>query len=150
MPNRAHALLLLLPLAAGLVLTTTGCSAVENAVHRTHEERFADRAAAVQGWKGVTAPAWLPDDATDIHNLATNDETNSVILARSTSALPAGCREADRRSVPFDTASWAPTLDRFPDRVERCGDYEVMQVDGAWLGWFTATEAGQTPAPDAG
>ena len=149
MLNRSHRLLILVPLAAALALTTTGCSAIANAVHRTHEEHFADRAAAEQGWKGVAAPAWLPEDATDIHNLATNDESNSVILAHG-AALPAGCREADRRSIPFDTASWAPTLDRFPDRVERCGDYEVMPVDGAWLGWFTATEAGQTPAPAAG
>lgn len=149
MLNHTTRLLILFPVAAGLVLSMTGCGAISNAVHKTHDERFADVAAAEQGWKGVSAPAWLPADATDIRNLATTDESHSVVLVRSSSALPSSCQEADRRAVPFDTTSWTPKLDRFPDRVERCGDYEVMPVDGGWFGWFSATEPGQVPSPAA-
>lgn len=29
--------------------------------------------------------------------------------------------------------------------VARCGDYEVMAMDDGWLGWFNATEPGETP-----
>ncbi|MFD1720438.1 hypothetical protein [Amnibacterium endophyticum] len=141
--------LILLPIAAGLLLSTTGCSAVIDAVHRTHQETFTDRAAAERGWVGVDAPTWLPADAADIHDLATDDESQAVILAHGSSPLPSTCQEADRRGIPFDTASWAPVLDRFPDRVARCGDYEVMPVDGGWLGWFSATEAGQRPTAAA-
>lgn len=149
MTHRPYRLLVLLPLTLAVVLSTTGCSQVANALHRTHEESFADRAAAEDGWQGVAAPEWLPADATDIRSLATNDETNAVILVRSPSALPSGCTEAERRRIPFDAPAWAPQLDRFPDRVMRCGDYEVMQVDGGWFGWFSATESGQTPTPEA-
>jgi hypothetical protein len=28
-----------------------------------------------------------------------------------------------------------------------CGDYEVVAVDGGWVGWFSASEQGQTPRP---
>jgi hypothetical protein len=141
--------LLVLPVAVALALSMTGCSAVANIAQKTHDESFADRAAATTGWTGVPAPSWLPSDATDIHNLATNDETNAVIALKSTSREPSGCVEADREAIPFDQPSWAPKLDRFPDRVQRCGDYEVMRIDGGLLGWFSASEPGQKPTASA-
>ena len=141
--------LLVLPVAVALALSMTGCSTLTNIAQKTHDESFADRASATGGWSGVPAPSWLPADATDIHNLATNDETNAVIALRSVSREPTGCVEADRTAIPFDSPSWAPKLDRFPDRVERCGDYEVMRIDGGLLGWFSATEAGQKPTASA-
>jgi len=33
-----------------------------------------------------------------------------------------------------------------PATVFACGPYEVVKTDAGWLGWFSATEKGQTPA----
>lgn len=142
-------LLLLLPLVVAATLATSGCSQITNTLEKVHEESFADMAAAKAGWKGVGAPDWLPADATDIHNLATTNESNSVILVTSASALPSTCAEADRKAIPFDSPDWAPKFDAFPDRVERCGDYEVLKTDHGWFGWFSATTEGRTPTPAA-
>lgn len=148
MHQRTARLLLLLPVALLATTALTGCSQVSNALHRTHEQSFPDRAAAQEGWTGVASPGWLPADATDIRGLATDDETNSVVALTSPSDLPAGCVAADRRGIPFESPDWAPALDAFPDRVERCGDYEVMRTEDGWFGWFTATRAGQVPSPE--
>lgn len=141
--------LLVLPAVVALALSMTGCSTLMNIAEKTHDESFPDRAAAMSGWTGVTAPTWLPADATDIHNLATNDETNAVIALKSADREPSGCVEADRKAIPFNSPSWAPKIDKFPERVQRCGDYEVMRIDGGLLGWFTATDTGQKPTASA-
>jgi hypothetical protein len=137
--------LALLGLVGAAGLTLTGCSPISNALHKVHEESFSDRAAAEQGWVGVPAPGWLPEDAMDIRNLATTNESNAVIRVSTSSDLPTSCVEADRVGIPFDTTSWTPVMDRFPDRVQRCGAYEVVPVEGGWFGWFSATEEGGLP-----
>ena len=147
MPQRPFPLLLLLPVMVVTAVTLTGCSQISHALHKTHEETFESLAAAQKGWVGVPVPSWLPADATHINNLATIDETNSVVLVRSSSPLPKSCKDATRTGIPFDQPDWAPTFERFPDRVERCGDYEVVKTKTGWFGWFSATRAGQTPTP---
>jgi hypothetical protein len=146
MNRRRARLLVLLPAVVLATTTLTGCSQVSNALHKVHEESFDTRAAAKEGWVGVTAPRWIPADATGIKNLATTNESNAVVRVTSPSDLPDTCAEADRVAIPFESPEWAPTFERFPDRVERCGDYEVVPVEGGWFGWFSATEEGQTPS----
>jgi len=138
------------PLALGaLVIAATGalsgCSAVENMLHRVHEEDFPDRAAAESGWVGVSFPEWIPADATDLHNLATTDESHAIVRVDSSDDLPADCAEQPRRGLPFDGADWAPSLDPMPTTVWGCGRYEVVPVEGGWFGWFAATEVGGRP-----
>jgi hypothetical protein len=124
-------------------LLLTGCSAVEDILGKVHEESFDSRAAASEGWVGVTMPSWIPEDATTISSVATTDETNSVISTDG-NALAGECVEAERLKIPFD-ARFGELPDPLPGTVMHCGAYEVAQVDGGWLGWFGATEPGQRP-----
>ncbi len=125
-----------------------GCSAIGDVLSRQHREDFATYEDAAEGWVGVGIPAWIPTDATGIRNLATADETVSVVRVVTESPLAGECETAERRGIPVLSAEWAD-LDwstvGFPDEVERCGDYEIVPTDDGWLGWFSATEPGQTP-----
>ncbi|TPW75478.1 hypothetical protein [Schumannella soli] len=129
--------------AASLLLT--GCSAVMDSVHKVHSESFDDHAEAEKGWVGVQLPEWIPAKATDIRNVATDDETNAVIAAKG-GDLPSWCLEMPRQGLPFDTRFGKVGL---PDRVHRCGDYEVVDQDGEWIGWYSAREPGTKPSAGA-
>lgn len=128
--------------AAGL----TACSGISDAFERAHSESFETRADAASGWVGVAAPTWLPDDAEDIRSTATLDETHAVIAFRG--GEPDGCTLGERTSLPFDGryGGFAEGSE-LPDEVLRCGSYEVHETSEGWLGWFTATAPGETPAP---
>lgn len=88
------------------------------------------------------APRLDPADATDLRNRATFDETVAVVRV-VTDTEPDGCSPAERRGLPALSADWS--AEKWPDEVLLCGDYEVMPMDDGWLGWFNATESGQTP-----
>lgn len=125
-----------------LLIALTGCAQLDRLVSREHEESFATYADAEAGWVGVGIPDWIPDDATELRNVATFDETVAVMRV-TTDEEPVGCTTAERRGLPALAADWSvPT---WPDEVLRCGDYEVMPVDDGWLGWFQAREPGQRP-----
>jgi hypothetical protein len=129
--------------ATGLVvLTLTGCAAAQQLLQREHEETFAAYEQAKEGWIGVEFPSWIPADAVELHNLATNDESQSVIRV-TTASEPLGCTEAERHGAPALTADWSS--DEWPSTVLACGDYEVMGVDEGWLGWFNAEHTGDSP-----
>jgi hypothetical protein len=128
----------------------SGCSQLLNDLHKVHEESYASYAEAADGWVGVDIPAWIPDDATALHNYATNDETQSVVGVTS-SDEPVGCDDSPRTGLPFATTDWAPSgVVELPDGgliddVLLCGDYEVVAYGEGWVGWFAASEEGQTP-----
>ena len=127
-----------------LLIAVTGCTQIDNLLSQQHEEVFTTYQQAERDWVGVDVPSWIPDDATDLRNLATFDETVSVIRVVTDSDLAGECAPGDRSGIPVLEADWS-TQD-WPDRVQRCGDYEVMPMDDGWLGWFNATEKGQTPS----
>ncbi len=130
--------------AAGVVLiAVTGCAQISDVFSKQHREVFPTYAAADDGWVGVGIPGWIPDDATDLRNIATVDETVSVIRVVTETDLAGTCETAPREGIPQLTADWS--TDVWPDEVQRCGDYEVMPMDDGWLGWFLADEPGQTP-----
>lgn len=131
---------LLLLVTAGL----SGCTALMNTLEKVHDEHFTTLAEADEGWVGVDRPSWIPDDARDLRNLATTDEIASVVRVQSASA-PIDCEPAERRGLPFDDPGWADLPAELPDEVLACGDYEVIDVGGAWLGWFNGTEQGDRP-----
>ena len=131
-----------------LVVTLGGCAAIGDVFSKQHRENFDTHAAAADGWVGVDIPAWIPADATDLRNLATSDESVAVIRVVSDSPLAGDCVEAERRGIPALSAEWADDdwdTKGFPEEVLLCGDYEVVPVGDGWLGWFTATQPGQTP-----
>lgn len=127
-----------------LLIAITGCAQIANFVAKQHEESYATYEAAARDWVGVDIPDWIPLDASDLRNLATNDETVSVIRVVSESPLAGDCTTTDRRGIPTLAADWS--TQSWPDQVQLCGDYEVIPMDDGWLGWFNATEPGQTPS----
>lgn len=126
-----------------LVLTLTGCAGIQHLLQNEHEETFATYAEAEDGWVGVDIPPWIPRDASDLHNLATNDEQVSVVRVATSSQPEGSCTPADRRGLPALTAEWS--AEKFPATVMVCGDYELMPMDDGWLGWFNATAEGDVP-----
>ena len=141
--------------AAGILVlagTLSGCSAIVDALHKVHQEQFANYAAAEDGWAGVALPAWVPADATNLRNYATTDETQAVVGV-TTPSTPIGCVPGARTTMPFELPEWAPAAllenedGTLIEEVLLCGDYQVAPVDGGWVGWFAAREAGQTPQP---
>ena len=131
--------------ATGLaVLALTGCAEIHNLVSKQHEEQFATYSAAAEDWKGVDIPGWIPDDATDLRNVATLDETVSVVRVVTSSDLAGSCETTPREGIPQLAVDWS--TEEWPLEVQVCGDYEVMPMQDGWLGWFNATEPGQTPS----
>lgn len=130
--------------ATGVALVAlTGCAQISDVFSKQHREDFAGYEAAADGWVGVGIPDWIPDDATDLRNAATLDETVSVIRVVTDSDLAGSCEPAPRTGIPQLAVDWS--TEEWPDEVQRCGDYEVMAMDDGWLGWFQAREPGQTP-----
>lgn len=125
-----------------LIAALTGCAQLDRMVSQQHEESFPTYAAAEEGWVGVDIPAWIPGDATELRNVATFDETVAVMRVVADEE-PSGCVTAERRGIPALAAEWS--TQEWPDEVLRCGEYEVMPMDDGWLGWFQASEPGQTP-----
>jgi hypothetical protein len=135
---------------AGILLVgaLAGCTQIDDLLSRQHREEFPTRAEAAEGWVGVDLPSWIPADATALRNLATFDETVAVIRVVSDEPLAGDCAPGERRGIPSLAEEWTDLgwdENGFPDEVERCGDYEVVPTDDGWLGWFNATEPGQTP-----
>lgn len=132
-----------------LLLVLTGCAQITDVFQHQHREDFSDYETAAAGWVGVDIPDWIPDDATGIRNLATADETVSVIRVVTDSPLAGDCVTAPRQGLPQLSADWAASdwdADDLPDEVQRCGDYEVTSTSDGWLGWFQASTPGQTPS----
>ena len=130
--------------ATGIVLIAlTGCAQIGDVISKQHREDFPTYEAAADGWVGVDIPDWIPDDATDLRNLATLDETVSVMRVVTDTDLAGSCETAPRTGLPQLAADWSTEV--WPDDVQRCGDYEVMAMEDGWLGWFEAEEPGQTP-----
>lgn len=147
---------LLTPIAAGAAVllaasALTGCAQLLDSLHQVHQESFTSYREAADGWVGVDIPSWIPDDASELHNYATLDESQAVIGVTS-SSQPVGCTDAPRRTLPFATTDWAPSdALELPDGgllndVFLCGDYEVVPYGDGWLGWFSAEETGQAPS----
>lgn len=147
---------LLTPIAAGatvlfITAAMSGCSQVLDGLHKVHQESFSSYSEAAEGWVGVDIPPWIPADATRLHNYATLDESQSVVVV-TTGSEPLGCVDAPRRALPFATTEWAPAeVLELPDGgllddVLQCGDYEVVAYGDGWVGWFSATEEAPTPA----
>ena len=124
------------------VLLLTGCANITHVLQHEHEESFASYHVAAKDWIGVQIPAWIPDDATDLHNIATLNEQVSVVRV-TTQSQPVGCADSERHGIPSLTAEWSS--DDWPDVVLLCGDYEVMPLDDGWLGWFNAADEGDVP-----
>jgi hypothetical protein len=124
-------------LVAALPLLLSGCS-VADALHHQTSGTAATPAALAQAWRTpASQPDWVPADSADIRYIAATggsaDESPASVRVTTSSALPAGCTPIARRSLDSFGESWAPA--KFPDTVERCGNWAVMKVRGGWFGW---------------
>lgn len=138
-------------LAGVLVLGITGCSGIQRLLQHEHEESFATYAEASEGWVGVAIPAWIPASATDLRNLATTNEQMSVVRVATPDEPVGACETGERLELPALTADWTPEwATGLPGQALHCGDYEIVPVEGGWLGWFNAEEEGQTPGSSPG
>ena len=129
-----------------LLIALTGCAQLGDVLHKQHREHFDTYEHAADAWVGVDMPDWIPRDSTEIRNLATTDETVSVIRVVTDSDLAGDCATAPRLGLPQLSADWAAEeWETLPAEVAVCGDYEIVATDDGWLGWFQASEPGQTP-----
>ena len=130
---------LLLPAAALIAaFSLTGCS-VQEVLGNSRESEFASYDTAVEMWSSGDLPSWIPTDATDIRSLETKDGRLSVVRVTTSSPLEGDCEERAREGVPVLTATWTAAAER-PDVVTVCDEYEIMPVEGGWLGWFEGPE----------
>jgi hypothetical protein len=130
-----------------VLASLSGCAAISDALSHQHSETFDNYAAAKKGWVGVDIPSWIPEDASAIDTIATTNEIDAVIRVTSDTGLPTSCTDVDRVGLPFTSGGSIPKLDSLPDRVSRCGDYEVIAVTGGWLGWYNGVKSGDKPTP---
>jgi hypothetical protein len=126
-----------LVVAALVTLALAGCSMPSLGGARTSGTAHSVRALEL-GWRtAASQPEWVPADATDIRFSATTsgpaDETPAVVRVTTASPLPRTCAASARASSVTLHERWAPTT--VPDRVERCGNWAVVQVEGGWYGW---------------
>ena len=128
---------------AALLLGLTACANIDNLLHQRHEESFPDYDTAAADWVGVDLPEWIPEDATELRSIASDDQTVSVVRVTSDSPLAGDCLPAERRGIPAFDVPWS--TDDWADTVSLCGDYEVMPMEDGWLGWFNASEPGDVP-----
>lgn len=124
-------------LAALIPLALSGC-AVTDALHRQTSGTAATPAALAHAWRTpASEPDWLPADSTDIRFIAATgggaDRSPASVRVTTSSPLPDGCTEIPRRSLEAFGEDWAP--EKFPDTVQRCGNWAVMPVAGGWFGW---------------
>jgi hypothetical protein len=134
---RTTRLLPALAVAALIPIALTGCG-ITDALQKRTSGTVATPAALEHAWRTpASQPDWVPADATDIRYIAATvgaaDASPAAVRVDTTSALPDTCTEIERRSLDAFGEDWAPGS--FPDRVERCGNWAVMKVDGGWFGW---------------
>ena len=118
-------------------LALTGCSAtsIKDAFTNRHEETFATYDEASDGWAADEIPTWIPTDGTEIRSRATGDLTARVAQVMTESDPAAtNCGTTARTELPGIGADWQP--EEYPDDIIRCGDWEIMPIEGGWFGWY--------------
>ena len=118
---------------ATLTLTLTGCSGVTDALSNQAQGRFDSVAEAKEGWATEAPfPAWLPEDSRNIRTFVATKAALADLRVDTEGDLPAECEEGERRTYSTYAADWAPQ-GLLPDRVQQCGDWSVIPVDGGWI-----------------
>ena len=143
-------LLVVVAAAALAALSLTGCS-VKDVLSNSRESEFATYDTAAEMWPSGEMPGWIPTDATGIRSLETKDGRISVVRVATTSPPEGECEERPREGVPVLTATWTAAAER-PDVVTVCDGYEIMPIEGGWLGWFEGPDLPSrlTPNSEAG
>ena len=126
-----------LAVAALVPLLLSGCG-IADALHKQTSGTADSRAALDLAWHTpASTPDWVPEESTGIRYIAATggaaDQSPASVRVTTTSALPTTCTEIQRRSLESFGEDWAPA--KFPDEVQRCGNWAVMKVDGGWFGW---------------
>jgi hypothetical protein len=135
-----------LVVAAVVALALAGCTVPSLSHPRTGGSVDSVRALQL-GWRTpASSPEWVPAGSTGIRFTATTngpaDETPASVRVTTTGPLPASCTTTARPSAAALVERWAPST--VPDRVQRCGNWAVVEVPGGWYGWtpFAPTHTG--------
>lgn len=114
-------------------LPLTGCSMLPGgAAH--FEETFTDYPSAKQDWRNGDIPSWIPTDVTRVRSRAMTDGSAAIVEVITATPPVGDCTEAARVDEPTLSGVWQP--EEFPDQIIRCGEYEIMPVEGGWFGWY--------------
>lgn len=126
---------------AAILLTLSGCAAVDNIAYGRAESSFANAYELSESGSG--APLWLPADATEITRVSSTRAEDTVSLVfRSDDGLT-GCEEVERISAPTMEVTDGPDVYAI-DRVAACDEWAVAESDGTYYAWTPAKEA-ETP-----
>ena len=115
------------------VLPLAGCSMLPGGSSH-YEETFTDYASAKAEWRGGDIPSWIPDDFTRVRSRAMTDGSAAMVEVTTATPPVGDCTEAPRIGEPTLSGVWQP--EEFPDEITRCGEYEIMPVEGGWFGWY--------------
>lgn len=127
---------------AVLVLATlplAGCSMLPGGTGK-FEETFTDYASAKAEWRNGDIPSWIPADFSRVRSRALTDGSAAIVEVLTESEIVStGCTETARTVSPDLGGVWEPT--ELPDEVMRCGEYEIIPVEGGWFGWYVPSSA---------
>ncbi|MFS0713644.1 hypothetical protein ABC195_07140 [Microbacterium sp. 2P01SA-2] len=125
---------------AAILLTLSGCAAVDNVAYGRAETTYDTAKELVQA-RGE-APAWLPADARELTRVVSTRADAESIVFSSDTGLAADCAEVERLSAPTMEITSGPDVYAI-DRVAVCGEWAVAENDGTYYAWTPATEADQ-------
>jgi len=114
-------------------LSLTGCSMLPGGTSH-FEKTFTDYASAKQNWRNGDIPSWIPEDFTRVRSRAMTDGSAAMVEVTTTTPPVGDCTEAPRIGEPTLSGVWQP--EELPDEITRCGEYEIMPVEGGWFGWY--------------
>jgi hypothetical protein len=119
-------------------VSLTGCSMLPGG-SGVFEETFTDYASAKAEWRNGDIPSWIPDDFTRVRSRATTDGSTAMVEVLTATPPVGDCTEASRIGEPTLSGVWQP--EELPDEVLRCGEYEIIPVEGGWFGWYVRSSA---------
>jgi hypothetical protein len=122
---------------AAILLTLSGCAAIDSVAYGRAESSYATAQEFVQA-RGE-APAWLPPDAREITRVVSTRAEAESLLFSSEDGL-AACEDVERVSAPTMEIASAPDVYAI-DRVAVCGEWAVAESDGTFYAWTPAQEA---------
>ncbi len=122
---------------AAILLTLSGCAAVDSVAYGRAESTYATANDLAQAHD--EAPAWMPADARDITRVVSTRAQAESLMFSSTDGL-AGCEDVERLSAPTMEIASAPDVYAI-DRVAVCDEWAVAKSDGTYYAWTPATEA---------
>jgi hypothetical protein len=135
-----------LAVTTGAAILLTGCSTVEDALHKEKRSTY-ENLTAFDDDSGIDA-TWLPEDASGIEIIRSTQADDAAIALESSADLSSElCAPVERQSAPAYQPG--PEVDVFKiSDAFACGDWTVVETGYGWLGWTPGhpDEKAQSPS----